>query len=233
MTLRVNNLTGFGGGGDQIVILLSDLGNVNSTHGATATFASVAVGSSGGRTLIVMATIEDDAGSDTAEVNSCTVDGNACTRRVEVGQGASGGTAHAAVFTRALTTEIGNVDIVLGGNTTPDSWGMSFIIVTGMQSETPTDSAVGISQTSPVTTSTTLDGISGGIAIGVAAHSSTATHTWGSSLTERADVSTGGDPVPDHRHSVGYDLLPSGRSASTETVTGGTNRFALATVTFR
>ncbi len=234
--LRVSALTGFGGGGGApIAILLSDLGNINSTPGTSATFSSVAVGSGSGRTLIVLASVKD-AGTTTPRLNSCTVDGNACTETVSKQVVDVDDVCDVAIYIKKLTTESGSVDIVLGVSAEVTSFGMSFIIVTGLQSITETDSATG-SETNPstsVATDTTLDGDSAGIAVGVAAHfSEGGAHTWASSLTERSDVSTGGSGG-DHRHSTGYDLLPTGRVAATETVTSASNNlFVLATATFR
>ncbi len=221
-------------GKSPIAFVVENNGNVNSTEAATATFTSKPVGSGSGRKIILLCTCED-ATTAAAEVTTCTVDGNACTRRVEHSKGLSSKSNHTAIFTLTLTSESGNVSIVLGSGNTPDSWGLSYVVVTGMQSEVPTDSAVGDSTTSPIATSSTLDGVAGGIAVGVTSVSQeAAAHTWGSSMTKQADQSTGGG-ADDHAHSAAFDLLPNGRVASTETVsaTGSIDRFAISTACFR
>lgn len=218
-----------------IEISSSDLGNGDSIAGTTHTFSSVAVGSGGGRTIIVMATCEDfDAPTGTLEINSVTIDGTSSVQQVHIAQ--FGGTDFcAAIFSLDLTTETGNVDIVVGTSNSSDSAGMSFVILTGVQSSTATDTATGsVDPSTTLPSSTTLDGEIDGFAVGIATMINiSSTFSWGSSLTERVDVATGGAGV-DHRHGGAYDLLPTGRSASTETVTLSSSREAvLAVATFR
>lgn len=215
-----------------LAVLIEDFGNVSSTGGTSVTFSSVAVGSGGGRTIILLTTSED-SDSTSREVASVTVDGNATTKVTDILVPGTGASNHSAIWILDLTTETGNVDIVLTANVNCDSWGLSFLVVTGLQSTTASDAATGSAVSTSVATSTTLDGPPGGIAVGVASHGNLNSHTWGSSMTERADLQTAGG-ASDHRHSMAYDLLPSGRSAATETVTSGSsNRFALATASFR
>ncbi len=229
---KVGALTGFGaGGGAPIAILLSDLGNINSTAGTSATFASVDVGTGADRTLIVMASAED-ADTTTTTLTTCTVDGNSMTLSIEIH---SGGTPDmmTAIFIKKLSTETGSISIVVGASAECNSWGMSAIVVTGLNSVTPFDSE---SDNNPGTSiaATGFAGPVNGIAVGaVAVDSRSETLTWGSSLTERADLQTGGNS-DDHRHGAAYDLLPAGRAAATETVAwSGTNNAALSVASFR
>ena len=110
---------------------------------------TVAVGSGSGRSIMLLCSAEDFI-FDTAEIKTCTVDGTSCDRRVEHGKRNAGHVQHTAIFTLKLTTESGNVTIVLGSDNSIDSWGLSYIVVTGLRSEIPTDSAVGDSTSSPV-----------------------------------------------------------------------------------
>lgn len=219
----------------DISIVSSDLGNGDSVAGTTHTFSGVNVGTGGGRTIIIGATCEDfNAPSHTLEIDSVTIDGNAAARQAHVSI-VAGTDFCAAIFSLVLTTEFGSVDIVVGTSNASDTAALSFIILNSLRSATATDTATGsVDPDSSVSTSTTLDGENGGIAFGVAAMKKIdETFTWGSSLTERADVASGG-AGSDHRHGIAYDLLPSGRSASTETVTLSTStEGVLATATFR
>lgn len=217
-----------------IAFVVQNNGNTIRSSASSITFTNKPVGSGAGRTIIIMATTEDGTNNN-AEITTCTVDGNSCTLRVEHGKSGGSFNDHTAIFTRRLTTENGDVDIVIGSNLSPDSWGLSYVVVSGMKSEVPTDSAVGDRTFSPVVTSTTLEGLSGGIAVGVTAVAAFgSTMGWGSSMTEHSDVGSGGIDI-DHRHSNGYDLLPTGRSASTESVTasGSPVRLAISTACFR
>lgn len=217
------------GGRVPIEILSSDLGN-GAIGGSTHTFSSVAVGSGDRRTIIVMVTAEDDGTGGV--LNGCTVDGNSCNVVIEQAISATN-TNMAAIYVLKLTTESGNVDIITSANQTMDDWGMSFIIVTNLRSETAIDTAGRGVESGNLITTTTLQGINGGIAVGVAARGIQGTNifTWGSLMTERVDFNVGGSGT--HQHGVGYNLLPTGRSATVETVTGGTGRGILVTATFR
>ncbi len=218
---------------NAVAILREELGRTSSVPGGSVTFSGVDVGSGGNRTIIVGVTVEK-IGNDNGASTTMTVGGISCPQRVARIHDFDGDSVHCAIYSVALTSQIGDVDIVIQGALGPDSWGMTAAIIRNLTSPVPTDTAVhGLETSSNITTATTLVGEAGGFVFGVVSHGTPAAATWSSLMTERADANTGG-AEDDHNHSVGYDLIPAGRSASVETVAGGSaSRVVIATAAFR
>ena len=212
-------MTLFGGTALPISIASSNLENIISTAGVTATFTAKPVGSGADRTILIAATLEDQASLITT-ITGITVGGTPATEVIELRRSVGSDTITAAIYALKLTAETGDVDIVVTASESSNSFALSYLILNGVQSITPTSSSsASIASGTSLASDATVSGQAGGITIGATAASIDGnSSTWGSSLTERADVATGGASTQ-HRHAVGYDLLPTGRAAATETVT--------------
>jgi len=227
-----------GGGGPPIEFLVETTGLVSGTTSTFKTWTQQPFGSGADRTIIAMVTAESPSDS-TDDIISVRVDPSGVdfflTKQVQVSNTANGDAEVAGIWSGVLPAGIsGNAAIRVTANSNMDSWGLSYVVVNGALSAAARDTASGTADSTSVATSTTLDGQAGGLAVGVAIHASDPNaYTWGSNLTERVDVATGGGG-PDHRHGVGYDLLPTGRAAAVETVSASNSAaIALVAATFR
>ena len=221
-------------GDKNAAILFAELGRVSSTPGNSVTFSNVNVGNGGNRTIIVGVTVERN-GNDNGASTTITVGGVDCPKRLQLDQNLDGDSIHSAIYSVALTSQTGNVDIVIQGTLDPQSWGMTAIVVSNLSSPIPTDTATRKDEgSSSLTTSTTLLGLAGGLVFGLSNHDDrTASQTWGNLMTEHSDLQTGGGN-DDHRHSAAYDLIPAGRSAANEVVSAtNSSKYILLTAAFR
>ena len=220
-------------GSSNTVILFTDT-QTSSTPGSSVTFSNVNVGGGGNRTIIVGVTVER-TGNDNGASTTITVGGINCPQRLQLDQNLSGDSIHSAIYSVALTSQTGNVDIVIQGALAPQSWGMSAVILRNLSSPVPTDTATKRAEgSSSLTTTSTLEGTAGGFVVGLSNFDlESRVQTWGNLMTKRSGVSTG-NGAQDHRHSAAYDLIPAGRSAATETVsTNTTAKYILLTAAFR
>ena len=220
-------------GTSNTVILFTDT-QVNSTQGSSVTFSNVNVGGGGNRIIIVGVTVKRD-GNDNGASTTITVGGINCPQRLQLDQNLSGNSIHSAIYSVALTSQTGNVDIVIQGNVAPQSWGMSVVILRNLSSPVPTDTATKKNEgSSSLTTTTTLEGTAGGFVVGLSNHHGrTRSQTWGNLMTERSDLLTGSGST-DHRHSAAYDLIPAGRGAANEVISSiRTSKYILLTAAFR
>ena len=220
-------------GSSNTVILFTDT-QVSSTPGNSVTFSNVNVGGGGNRIIIVGVTVERN-GNDNGASTTITVGGINCPKRLQLDQNLSGDSIHSAIYSVALTSQTGNVDIVIQGTFEPKSWGMSVVILRNLSSPVPTDTATKKNEgSSSLTTTTTLEGTAGGFVVGLSNHDGrTRSQTWGNLMTEHSDLQTGGGS-DDHRHSAAFDLIPAGRSAANEVISAtGSGKYILLTAAFR
>ncbi len=211
MTLRVNSLTGFGGGGGGVAIVGSVLGNKSTTRETVHALGSIDVGSASGDKNIILGVNWSDDTSRT--ISSLTVGGVGLTQRAFIET--AGDDTGAALYSGDISSISGSQAIVVTFDALTDSASVSAVAVSGLQSLVPTMTDTDSRGTAGQLVLTNLAAPGNGIAFACGACIvGTATATWGS-LTERVDVQVT-SPGNDHRHTAAWDL--GGRGAANETL---------------
>ncbi len=221
--LKVNTLTGFGGGGaGPVTIVGTATNNVFSTDQPTHALGNIDVGSASGDKNIILGLTWSDA--DTRTVSAFTVGGVSLTERATVN---SGGTEKigAAIWTGDISSIAGSqaISVTFSGNCSAS--GVSGAAISGLQSLIPTMSDTDSNTSSAQLIITSLAAPASGIVFACAGTAArTAGATYGS-LTERSDLPSDGGS-PDHRHSAAWDL--GVHTAANETIdhSSGTERSA-------
>ncbi len=205
-----------------IKIVGSVAGNVFSTDQSTHALGNIDVGSASGDKNIILGITWSDDGTKT--ITAFTVGGVSLTEKATVNSGGAERVG-SAIWAGDISSINGSQAISVTFNAATKSSGVSGVVVTSQQSLTPTMSDTDSNTSSAQLTITSLAAPIGGI---VFACANTASRTGGAtygSLTERADLQSGGGSV-DHRHSAAWDL--GKRTAANETVdhSSGTQRSA-------
>ncbi len=214
---KVGALTGFGGGGGGPLTIVGTIaGDVSTTPGTTHNMGSMDVGvSNGGKKCLLGITTEDDAAHD---VTAVTIGGVSLSQVRDTGT-SSGEYVRAEIWGGGISSINGSSAIVITTDNTVSSVAVSGVARHNLNSLTEQDGA-NHSGTGTVRTLTALSGPAGGIVFAIAVTSArTDTAAW-SSMTERADLQTGGGS-DDHRHTSAWDL--GDRASADETITFSTS----------
>ncbi len=225
--LRVNTLTGFGGGGGAgIEIVGSVLGNVNTTNNTTHALGNIDVGASSSDKNIILG-FTWSAG-DPRTISSVTVGGESLAEKIAEPFVATEDIA-AAIWAGDISAVNGSQAISVTFSAATQSSGVSGVAVSGLQSLTPT-MTVGASAGAGPITLTALAAPGGGISFACNAGEQRANIIDWTTITERSDLQTGAD-TQDHRHSAAWDL--GARSASDATADTASGDLAAAGAGFR
>ncbi len=199
--LRVNNLTGFGGGGGAVVITGSVAGNVSTVDGVTHSLGNIDVGGTSSDKKVILGFSWEDGFATT--ISSCTVGGVSLLEKIAVGSG-GGSDIGAAIWAGDISSISGSQAISVTFSAATESVGVSGVSVTGLLSLTPTMTDTDSTTASADLTLTSLAAEKGGIVFGCGGSSAEDTTVTWQSLTERAQQSTGGDAF-DHMHTSAWD----------------------------
>lgn len=204
-------------------------GAVSTVSGTTHNMGSFDVGvSNGGKKCILAITTKD--GSNHL-ISSVTLGGVSMTEIVTRQQSTGPDFMNGAIWAADISSKSGSQAIVVTMAGTTDDVGVSGVSVHDMKSLTPADTATNIDSGTPTIDLLSLSGPADGIVIACAASDDrTLTASW-SSMTEKADLQTGGSSS-DHRHTAAWDL--GFRASSTETITfSGSIHTVAAAASFR
>lgn len=226
--LKVNNIIGFGASdGPPITIEGTLIGGVSTTGGTTHSVGNIDVGASNaGKRAIVLATVSRGG---TYTIDDVTVGGVSLAQQVQIVT-TTGDDLRSEIWAGAIGSLSGSQAVEIVTNISTDSAGASGVAVHNMQSDTPIDSATD-EVDGTVATLAALEGPGGGIVVGVAAHEADGVSASWSSMSERADVPSGGG-ASDHRHTAAWDLGP--RASANEVITwSGSDPNSAAAASFR
>ena len=227
----VNNLIGFGSGGDAPVVeLFRNATRLNDTSGTTTvSFTNADIGAaSATRRVIVL--VHGRFGSDPRVINSASIGGVSATIDAQIGA-YSGGTSMAGIISATVPTgTTATVSITFSGNTFDCA--IHVLALDGLQSVTPVDTATASATSgTSLTTGANVDWKYGGYVIAIATGGiGSGSATW-NGVAEYADSVFNGS----HCVTAAY-LQPSGdANAQTISVTWSifANRQALAVASYR
>lgn len=205
----------------DIELIASDYGNVGNNDDQID-FLNISVGAQESGKILICA-ISHASDSASISITAITADQggqNIIMTEVVKESANSSDTNDAMIYIADISAVTAStITIRCNATGTKSSWGLSSESYRNLISQIPTDTGTDTESTGNLVTTTTLDGQRGGVIVGCAMSDRRGNQSaiWGS-LTEKADLQTGGGGH-DHTHTAAFDLLPSGRSAATESVT--------------
>lgn len=214
--LFVNELIGFGSGGDATPSVTFASSAVDPTNGSTYTFTSKAVNSAAGDKIVIGA---DGNGGTTGTVSSVKVHapdiatdptGTSLTSVIAATSGESTASLWQATMAAAITT----ADVVVVFSNTKSSAGIAIFDV---KNAAAAASDIGSSTANPATD--TIDCPANGVVIAIAAHLAGAarTYLW-TNLTERSDETEQADAA----HSSASDAFATTQTLAVTATPSGT-----------